>query len=710
VTRLTVERLFSSPLLNGAIPQQVRFSPDGSRVTYLANPPDDRERLDLYCYDIGDDRSRRLIDAGRIASTGMLTDAEKAARERRRVFDAGVSTYRWLQDNKQIVCMIDGAIYRYVCADGSLHRVTDPGLRQTDLEVSSTSRYLSYVRAGNLIIYDVGTATEIQLTHDTDETVTNGLADFIAQEEMHRFEGHWWSSDDRHLLFTRVDTSAIPISHRYEFGADALHVYAQRYPYAGQSNAAVDLGVVDLRSRTVRWLDYRNHADDYLARINVGTDIVVAQVQSRDQRALTLKAIPLSGGASSELLTERQPNWVNLHNNFRFVGGDSNFLWTSERTGSAQLYLYRGAAVLPLGNGQGRINELVHADTLQAYVTGWTDNPTEQHLFRVSYAAPGKLEQLTRTPGWHEVTIDPAGRLFVDRLSNADQPHRIELQPLDRETPHRILSSNALTEGHPYYPYVADHVTPVFGSITGADGQRLWYRLTLPARFDSSRRWPVLINVYGGPGVQRVRNEWAPLALQLFAAAGIAVFELDNRGGSNRAKVFEDPIHGRLGRVEVQDQLAGLDHLRTLAWVDVDRIGVMGHSYGGFMALLLMASCGGSIRAGISGAPVTDWRLYDTHYTERYLGTPEHNPRGYEESSILNHLDTLTGDLLLIHGMADDNVLFSNTTRLMQALQQRRRPFELMLYPGAKHALQERAVAIHRYDTILDFLQRRLLA
>src|SRR5262249_25823196 len=167
---------------------------------------------------------------------------------------------------------------------------------------------------------------------------------------------------------------------------------------------------------------------------------------------------------------------------------------------------------------------------------------------------------------------------------------------------------------------------------------------------------------------------------------------------------------GRLGHVEVDDQLSGLRHLQSLPWVDGDRIGVMGHSYGGFMTLMLMARSDGAIRAGICGAPVTDWRLYDTHYTERYLGTPQQNPKGYDASSVFGHLETLTGALLLIHGMADDNVLFSNTTRLMQSLQQLRLPFELMLYPGAKHALQEREVAIHRYDTILDFLQRRLLA
>jgi dipeptidyl-peptidase 4 len=710
VTRLTVERLFSSPALNGVIPQQVRFSPDGQQVTYLANPPDDRERLDLYCYDIAVHTTRRLIDSSSIATTGFQTDAEKAERERRRAFDAGVSHYRWLPDAKRIAALIDGAVYLCSGSDGASARITAAGLRQTDLAVSGTGRYLSYVRGGNLFIHDLATGAEEQLTYDVAETVSNGVADFIAQEEMHRFEGHWWSADDRHLAFTRVDSSAIPVSHRYEFTATELQVYPQRYPFAGANNALVQLGIIDIPTRAIRWLEYRDQPEDYLARVNVGAGVVVVQVQRRDQRLMTVKSFPFDGGPAHVLLTEQQPCWVNLHNNFRFVGGGPDFLWTSERSGSAQLYLYRKNDVLELGDGRGRVNEVVYADADQAYVLGWTDTPTEQHLLRVTYDATTPAERLTDTPAWHDAIVDPKGRWIVDRFSSVDQPHCILLRDSGGDQVNRILAANALTEGHPYHPYLRDHVTPTFGSIEASDSQPLWYRLTLPQNFDPARRWPVLINVYGGPGVQRVRNEWAPLTLQLFAAAGIAIFELDNRGSGNRTKSFEDPIFGRLGLVEAEDQLAGLRHLTTLPWVDADRIGVMGHSYGGFMALMLMARSAGAIRAGISSAPVTDWRLYDTHYTERYLGTPARNPHGYRNSSIAEHLDTMSGSLLLIHGMADDNVLFSNTTTLMHTLQQRRFPFELMLYPGAKHALQERDVAIHRYDTILDFLRRRLLA
>ncbi len=714
MTRLTVERLFSSPSLSGSVPMQIHFAPDGTRVTYLANPPTDRERLDLYSYDIANDTTVCLIDASMVHANGELTAAEKADRERRRQFSGGVTHYRWLPDSLRICCMIGGAVYVFDCSAKTLRAVTPKGFRQTNLTVSGRGRYASYVRDGDLYAYDFEGECEERFTHDASDCVTNGLPEFIAQEEMHRFDGHWWSPDDRWLIFTRVDNSLVDVTHRYEFTASELVAVPQRYPYAGASNAQVELGVIDPQTRAVRWIDYRTNADDYLARVNVSVDAVVVQSQSRDQRTLCVTAHPFDGAAPRNLLTERQSAWINLHDNFRFVG-DGAFVWTSERSGSSQAYLYRADGnVIALTRGalgdRGRVNAVVHADASQALVLGWTDLPTEQHLFRIEYDVPEHIERLTQPSGWHEAIVDPTGQWFIDRYSSVEQPPCLVLRSLTETAVARPLMPNALIEGHPYLPYLANHATPTFGGISAIDGQDLWYRLTLPANASASRRCPALVNVYGGPGVQRVRDEWAPLTNQLFASMGIAVFELDNRGGTNRAKAFEDPIYGRLGDIEVADQLAGIDFLKAQPWIDPDRIGVIGHSYGGFMTLMLMARGGGYIRAGISTAPVTDWRLYDTHYTERYLGTPAVNQDGYRDSCVSTHVGSLRGALLLMHGMADDNVLFGNTTALMKQLQEQRFPFELMLYPGAKHALQERDVAIHRYETILRFLQRELLA
>ena len=269
----------------------------------------------------------------------------------------------------------------------------------------------------------------------------------------------------------------------------------------------------------------------------------------------------------------------------------------------------------------------------------------------------------------------------------------------------RDILALSIDAHHPYFPFLEAHSQPVIGALRG--DEPLYYRITKPTGFDSSRRYPVVVHVYGGPGVQRVRAEFSPLTLQLFAQAGFGVFELDNRGSANRTLDFEQAIHGCLGHVEVEDQLKGVQMLRRLDWVDPERIGIFGHSYGGYMVLKCLAN-GIGFAAGVAVAPVVDWRLYDTHYTERYLGTPQDNPQGYARSSVLPEAASIQVPLLLMHGMADDNVLFAHSLKLIKALQDAGTPFELMTYPGAKHALQERSVAIHRYNAILEFFRRTL--
>ena len=315
---------------------------------------------------------------------------------------------------------------------------------------------------------------------------------------------------------------------------------------------------------------------------------------------------------------------------------------------------------------------------------------------------------MTAGDAWHDGVADAKTGIAVVARSTPSEPGSVEVVGLgdgDRAT----VVDGAFDEKHPYYPYLGAHVAAEYGHIDAA-GERLHFRLTKPSAFDPARRYPVLVHVYGGPGVQRVRRDFPPLVLQLFAQAGFAVFELDNRGSGNRNKAFEAPIHGELGRVEVDDQLAGVEYLRALPWVDGDRVGIFGHSYGGYMVLkcLSRTAGAGTFAAGASIAPVTRWELYDTHYTERYLGTPNGNPDGYAASAVFPEIEALDTPLLLMHGMADDNVLFTHSTALMHALQNAGVAFELMTYPGSKHALQEPSVALHRYRHLLEFFVRRL--
>ncbi len=713
MTDAFLERLFSEPSLSGQVPQDVQFSPDSERVSYLATAPNDLNRLNLYACELDGDGITSLLDTTSLGVTAVadMTDEERAQRERKRAFSGGVTSYAWLPDSRRLLIVADGAALLLDSTTGDLRRLTPDGTRQTDIRLSPSGEAFAFVRAGDLHVRRFDSDVEQHITDDAGDGISNGLAEFIAQEEMHRFEGYWFSPDDRWLVYAKVDDRSVAQTYRYEFTGAGLQAFAQRYPYAGADNARVTLWCFDCAGATHHEVAWADAPDDYLARVQVTTSGIWVQAQSRDQTRLALKRYSFTGEWLDTPLVEQHATWVNLHDNLRFLPESEDFLWTSERDGHQHLYLYRaadrGGRVAQLTEGRGRVNAIVHAEAAFAMVLGWRDAATEQHLFQVWYDGRD-AQRLTDQSGWHDVVISANGRHWADRLTSLSQPPDLCLRSFGSESGARP-APNALAEGHPYHGFLDAHVAPQLGTLEAQDGQQLHFRLTLPVGFDSSRRYPVLVNVYGGPGVQRVRNEWAPLTLQLFARAGVATFELDNRGGGNRAKAFEDPLYGRLGELEVTDQLRGVDYLRSLDWVDASRIGVLGHSYGGYLTLLCLARGAGMFRCGISIAPVTDWRLYDSHYTERYLGMPDANPEGYAASNVIEQLEGIEGALLVIHGMADDNVLFSHSTLLFKALQDRHQRFEMMTYPGAKHALAEPDVAIHRYQTMLDFLRRELI-
>jgi dipeptidyl-peptidase-4 len=704
LSQLTVERLFADPTLTGTLPGSLTFSPDGTCVAFLRAADDDRERLDLWRYDIAAQRTRCWLDARKLSQpNAVLTTAEKAERERKRQFSRGITGFAFSPDGNQLLFGVDGTGHLLALADNRLTTFTPDGTRQTDFRFSPGGHYISYVRGNNLYYHDLVAQTEVQVTGDGSALVSNGIADFIAAEEMHRFDGHWWAPDESAIAYTRVDESPIAASQRYEIDADEFKVIEQRYPYAGAANADVRLRIYFLTGQRHQDVNCANAPDDYLARVDWAGDKLAIQVQSRNQQLLEMKFYDPASNDSRSVLTERSDTWINLHDNFRSIDGD-RFVWTSERDGHAHIYLYSNGEPHQLTRGPGHVNSIVHADGQRVLFTGWLENPTEQHL----YAAPldgSAVQKLTNSPGWHEATVDASGGQYLDRATSLIDPGNVALTNLETGE-RRTIANLAINEHHPYFPYSDRHITPELGELKAADGQVLHYRLTRPA--NTSAPQPLIVHVYGGPGVQRVRNEWAPLTLQLFAQRGFGVLELDNRGSSNRGRAFEDPIYRQMGDAEVRDQITGAKYAQRLDWVDSNRIGVFGHSYGGFMTLMCLARAPDIFKAGVCVAPVTDWRLYDTHYTERYLSTPRDNEHGYAVSSVFSHLEKIQGKLLLMHGMADDNVLFTNTTKLMKALQAQNTQFELMTYPGSKHALQEPEVSVHRYTLILDFFARSL--
>lgn len=719
--KLTLEAITGNAPLSGPTLMKPKVAPDGSRVTFLRGKDSDRNQLDLWEYDIASGQTRLLVDSKVVLpGTETLSDEEKARRERQRIASlTGIVDYQWAPDARTLLFPLGGELYLYDLGKQgreAVRKLTNAEGFTTDAKLSPKGGFVSFVRERNLWVIDLASGKQLQLTRDGSAVIGNGVAEFVADEEMDRHTGYWWAPDDSAIAFARIDESPVPVQKRYEMYADRVEMIEQRYPAAGDKNVRVTLGVVAPRADAApTWVDLGKQQDIYLARVNWrDPQHLTFQRQSRDQKLLELVEANLADGKQRTLVSETSKTWVPLHNSLRFLK-DGRFLWSSERSGFQHLYLASadGKQLTALTSGNWPVDELlaVDEDAGKAYFRAGVESPlrSEIHVVPLAGGAPVKL---SKVPGMHSAAFANNASVYVDSWSNHTTPPQIELYRANGEKIATLLDNNLADPKHPYARYL-DAQRPVeYGTLTAADGKtELHYSLVKPAGFDAGKKYPVAVYVYGGPASQTVTDSWPGRGDHLFnqylAQQGYVVFSLDNRGTPRRGRDFGGALYGVQGTVEVADQLKGVQWLKAQPWVDAQRIGVQGWSNGGYMTLMLLAKASDQYACGVAGAPVTDWGLYDTHYTERYMNLPAANPAGYTEGRVLTHIDGLTSPLLLIHGMADDNVLFTNSTSLMSALQKRGQPFELMTYPGAKHGLSG-ANALHRYRVAEDFLGRCL--
>ncbi len=815
---LTIDRLYGAPSLNGLSPTGVKYSPDGRRVTFLKGREDDPSRYDLWQFDVATGEQSLLVDSKLLEPDEVeLSEEEKALRERKRIAGRkGIVSYDWGNETN-ILVPIGGDIFLVEVPPASAYgkapaappkkpvvrQITKTDAFEYDARMSPKGRYISFIRDGAVIVYDLVHETEIQVTPDADpdNAISYGVAEFVAQEEMSRYTGYWWSPDEKYIAFTKVDESTVDIIPRFDIAADKVTVINQRYPRAGRPNAIVDLFVHDMVTgddTEVSWRreDWGPATDQYLARVNWGGSALVVQAVDRDQKYIkATQHWPETGFDREAFYSEDQQNWVNLSSDFVTLSskqgdsenmGELTVLTTVETPGYRTPVVVSQDGMKPVfGAHPGEVVKAIEAyvpESRELFVTATFDSPLETHLYRAGLPATNEdlesngfkrlpdsacydmtpnLPRVTRVcpepvrltemgKSW-SITMSPDGKSFVGTSSSPTQPPQTGLyrltepvNPDDIPAGHEItpndpwcvdrepmsarasvdcrpkveliawINENKLDENHPYFPYLANHTVPEYGALEAEDGQTLYYSVQFPPGFSrqSDKKYPVIIEVYGGPHVQTVTRNWERLTDVFYTHQGYIVFRLDNRGSYNRGKKFEDVIYHQTGAPEVRDQLKGVEWLKAQPFVDADKIAIQGWSYGGYMTLMtLLQAEPGTFAAAVSGAPVTDWTLYDTFYTERYMGTPQNNPDGYDKASAFYHLKNWTGDLpplLLIHGMADDNVTFDNSTRFMAEMQQRGMVFELMTYPGQRHGIRGEALQTHLMKTRMEFLNRKL--
>ena len=707
---LTFERVFASPSLDGPAPRQAKLSPDGRYLTLLRNRAEDRERYDLWAYDRQTSEWSMLVDSEKLGSGRELSEAEKMQRERARVGSLkGIIAYQWADDGSGVLVPLDGDLY-LARLDGEVVRLTDTQESELNPALSSTGRYVSFVRDGRLYVGTVGEEARPITPEEQNEAIRWGEAEFVAQEEMGRLTGYWWGPDDRRIAVERFDESGVGIVTRAAIGATGTRVFEQRYPVAGSPNAVVELYVMDPDGGERVKVDLGDDADIYLARVDWAPDgsALYVQRQNRAQTVLDMLKVDPSTGASEVLFTERaaaQEYWINLSDNYRWLD-DGSLIWWSERDGYGHLYRYTDGDWTQLTEGEWVVTSLVGVDQQagKVFFQATKDDVLAKQIYSLDLEDSSQVTRLTDPAFVNSASMDAKGQTLLVSRSADDQPPQSYIAD---QQGNRLawIEENALDGDHPYAPFLASHRAAQYGTLEAEDGTPLHWEMITP-ELEAGKRYPVYFYHYGGPGPQIVTKGWDGALRQAIVDKGYIWFALDNRGSANRGVAFEQPIYRAMGGVEVRDQKVGAEYLQTLPFVDPDKIAIDGWSYGGYMTLKQLQADPGLYAAGISGAPVTKWELYDTHYTERYMGTPQADDGAYTAASAIPQAGAIEDPLLIIHGMADDNVVFENATEIIAAMQEANVPFEMMLYPGYTHRVSGENISPHRYNTVFRFLER----
>lgn len=704
------------PLPGANAPAAIAFSPSGRYVSFLWSPEHSLRR-DLFVLDLETgDRVTPLGAAGAGVTEENLTLEERLRRERARDLGQGVTSAAWAHEarDRLLVPRPDGL--HVLDAPGFVDRLAVPlgegSAPMLDPQLSPDASHVAFVQDDEVCVASLETGEVRELTSGARGTGrTHGLAEFVAQEEMGRSHGFWWSPDGRRIAFTEVDETHIPIYRIVHQGSDAVGDGAQedhRYPFAGAANAHVRLGIVDVDGEGGPvWCDLPGEWE-YLARVDwLAADVVTAQTEDRAQARLELHSIDAATGTATAVLREESDVWINLHDVLRPIG-DDRFLWASERRGFRHLEVRTvdGSSIVALTSGEWLVEKVVGVGDAEVFFTGTADGALERHLYAVALDG-GDVRRITTTAGTHAAVVDPARGRFVDVHSSLASPPDATVRRLADDTEERRLldvveAADPRATALPLPP-------PELMTVVTDDGVSLDVLVYKPL---GEGPFPTIVSVYGGPHAQQVADAWSSTSAmrrQWLRSEGFLVVVADNRGAAGRGLAFEGAIRWDLGEVEVRDQVAVVRALTRQGLVDPARVGINGWSYGGYLSALALAKAPDVFHAAVAGAPVTHWDGYDTHYTERYLGTPQANPSGYERSSVMAHLDGLRDrHLMLVHGLIDENVHFRHSARLINSLIQARIPYELFLLPGERHSPRAEADRVYLEERILDFFRRTL--
>ena len=687
---LTVERIYSQPSLSGRLTRGLVWTPDGKALSYFETKGSGKEaRTELWVMDAANEERRLLVASDKLESilpvdTSRPTQATGLGRR-------APSQYQWAPDGAGILFQGPTALAWLDVKSQTTRTLVSGKATLVDPKISPDGRNVSFVRDHNVWLVNLADGKERAVTQGGTEEIRKGELDWVYPEELDIKTAYWWSPDSSAIAYLEMDERKVSQYPLVDFSSPSGEAEMERYPTAGGANPIVRVFVASLTAVEPRAMDAGAETDIYVPRVNWLTDSKHLAIQrlNRPQTALDLLIADSTTGKTRTILSENDANWINVSDDLYFLNDGKRFLWSSERSGYRHLYLYdlEGKQLAQLTKGEWEVSAVDAVDEAKGlvYFTATEKSPLERHLYRLALDGTG-FTRLTKDEGTHAAVLAPNATAFYDTYSNAATPPRQDLYRADGARL-ATINENKIAELADY------HLSPMeFLTVKSRDGVQLNASIIKPPDFHPQTKYPVLVYTYGGPHAQVVRNGWGGanfLWHQLMAQKGYIIFSLDNRGSGGRGHPFETPLHFRMGAQELSDQRDGVQYLKALSYVDSNRIGVWGWSYGGYMTLHAMFEAGGDFKAGFAGGPVTDWRYYDTIYTERYLGLPQKNEKGYQDSSPVKYASQLQGKLLIAHGTGDDNVHFANTLAVINDLIEAGKYVEVLAFPGRGHGVSD---------------------
>ena len=611
-------------------------------------------------------------------------------------YPTNTSTRVFVKD-KDVFIQVPGAAVKQL--------TKSPEVDEQNPTLSPDGKYVAFTRKSDLYSVDVATGKEVRYTTDGTDVIYNGWSSWVYYEEIlgrvTNYKAFWWSPDSKEIAFMRFDDTKVPMFPIY--GSKGQHGYLEetRYPKAGDPNPEVKVGFVKVEGSPVVWADFNEKDDQYFGQPywSFNSKTIMVQWMNREQNNLKFYEVNPDNGSKKEIYNEEQPTWINLDHDERitYLEDNKHYILKSDKTGWAHYYLYKldGTLVNPITAGDWQVSSIQHIDEKGKvlYFTARKENSATVDLYRVDFSGKNQ-KRLTFGEYTHNVQVSPTGKYFITNYSNIFTPNKVAL--LDNNG--KVIKELADSKSKDFDSYKV--ARREFIRIPSEDGKfQLPAIITYPTDFDESKQYPVIMSIYGGPDAGTVRNTWKGTNGEYWSQEGIIQIECDHRASGHFGKQGVAWMHRNLGNWELVDYITIAKWLKAKPWVAKDKLLMTGHSYGGYMTSLALTKGSDYFDYGIAGAPVTSWELYDTHYTERWMDTPQSNPEGYKNGSILTYVDKYKGTLRLLHGDMDDNVHFQNTTQLVDALTDRNVPFELMIYPGSRHGFA-------RSKSAYDFKER----